>query len=216
MFNADGSTAISTFATGVDSPVAIELGPDGLLYHASAVSGEIRRIRYNGPTAIASSGPVDRLFAADRKFLERRLQGLSRGHSDLLPMGLRRRNDVDGCQSCSHVLDLRCHNVHGGLTVTATDGAQVSTTVRVTVGSQPPVVTITTPATGTITPGQTVIYEGSATDPDEGPLPPTALAWTIRLHHNTHVHVKGSSTGSQGTLTAENHGIGSLACTRSR
>jgi glucose/arabinose dehydrogenase len=211
VFNADGSTAISAFATGVDSPAAIELGPDGLLYYVSAVSGEIRRIRYNGPTAVASVVP-------------------STGYSPLtVSFSSAGSKDPAGGTALTYLWDfgdgttsMEANPVHtyfasevttftAGLTVTATDGAQVSTTVRVTVGSQPPVVTITTPTPGTVTPGQTVTYQGSATDPDEGPLPASALSWTIRLHHNTHVLVVGSSTGSQGTLTAKNYGTGSQA-----
>ncbi|MEO6542853.1 MAG: PQQ-dependent sugar dehydrogenase, partial [Nitrospiraceae bacterium] len=46
------------FATGLSGPVDLELGPDGMLYYVSIVTGQINRIRYNGPTAEASATPA--------------------------------------------------------------------------------------------------------------------------------------------------------------
>jgi glucose/arabinose dehydrogenase/fibronectin type 3 domain-containing protein len=207
----DGSTSISLFAIGIESPMALELGPDGLLYYASAVSGEIRRIRYNGPTAVASAVP-------------------SSGHSPLtVNFSSAGSKDPLGGTALTYLWDFgdgatstAANPVHtysasgtstftAALTVTASGGIQTSTAVRVTVGSLPPLVTITAPANGTfVAPGQLVNYQGFATDPDEGLLPPTALKWTILRHHNTHVHTLGSTIGSQGALTIESHGSGRL------
>jgi hypothetical protein len=57
-----------------------------------------------------------------------------------------------------------------------------------------------------VLPGQTVTYSGSATDPDEGTLPPADLDWTVLLHHNTHVHTHTEGTGATGSFVVENHG----------
>ena len=45
----------TSFATDVQAPVSLEVGPDGMIYYNSFTTGEIRRIRYNGPVAVASA-----------------------------------------------------------------------------------------------------------------------------------------------------------------
>src|SRR6266404_1612974 len=71
------------------------------------------------------------------------------------------------------------------LTVTDPGALSTSTTTKVTVGSLPPVATLTTiPSTGTtVHPGDTITYQGSAVDLDEGQLLGAALSWQILLHH---------------------------------
>lgn len=71
------------------------------------------------------------------------------------------------------------------ITLTATDSrggsgtAQVSVTVE---PNEPPTPTIAGPADGqTFSVGQTVTFEGSATDPEQGPLPGTSLVWASSL-----------------------------------
>lgn len=51
--------------------------------------------------------------------------------------------------------------------------------------------------------GQTITLTGSATDVEDGPLPPSALAWAVRLNHNGgHTHPVFSGTGNNLTFTA--------------
>ena len=58
-FDANGNlTGVLPFATGVDSPVSLELGPDGMLYYISIVSGQVRRVKFSGPVARASATPL--------------------------------------------------------------------------------------------------------------------------------------------------------------
>ena len=69
--------------------------------------------------------------------------------------------------------------------------------------SRPPVPIITAPAEGTFyRAGDTVAFAGSATDPDEGTLPPAKLSWRINFHHLEHTHpVLPETAGiSQGTF----------------
>ena len=80
-------------------------------------------------------------------------------------------------------------------------------TLKITVGSLPPIPTIQTPANGTaVHPGDVVAYQGSATDPEQGVLPASALRWTVLLHHNTHVHTFVGGTGFTGSFVAQDHG----------
>jgi glucose/arabinose dehydrogenase/PKD repeat protein len=74
------------------------------------------------------------------------------------------------------------------LTVTDTQGASDSTTLKIVVGNAP-VPVIETPAAGdTFVVGQQYTLNGSATDAEDGQLAPAKLTWQVRLHHNDHFH----------------------------
>ena len=68
----------------------------------------------------------------------------------------------------------------------------------------PPVVEITSPSNGFVfSAGDVVRFSGTASDAADGPLPPSALTWTILFHHDTHVHPTfGPASGqTEGTFT---------------
>jgi glucose/arabinose dehydrogenase/chitodextrinase len=212
-FDASGNpTDVLEFASDLSAPSNVELGPDGNLYYISFSTGQIRRIRFNGPKAVASATPTSGSSPLQVAFS-------SAGSTD--PSGgtlLYLWDFGDGASSTSpnpsHTYTASgVAHFTATLTVTSTSGASASATVSITVGSRPPVPTISAPADGTTyRQGQTVNYQGSATDPDQGALPPSALSWTVLLHHNTHVHTfVGSSGSSQGSFVVEDHGIGNYA-----
>jgi glucose/arabinose dehydrogenase/fibronectin type 3 domain-containing protein len=194
------------FATDVDSPTSIAMGPDGMLYYTSFVTGQVRRVRYNGPVAQAAVTP-------------------SYGYSPL-SVTFSSAGSVDpGGGSISYLWDFgdgttstAANPTHtytsssvrtfaAQLTVTNSAGLKSTSPVTVTVGSAPPTPTITAPADGTsVIPGQVINYQGSATDPEDGALPASALSWTVLLHHNTHVHSFVGGTGTSGSFQAEDHG----------
>jgi hypothetical protein len=47
--------SVQLFGTDIESPVALSLGPDGIIYCLSFTTGEVRRIRNNGPVAAAAA-----------------------------------------------------------------------------------------------------------------------------------------------------------------
>ncbi len=63
--------------------------------------------------------------------------------------------------------------------------------------NQAPLPTINSPVTGALFAAGDVLHlTGSASDPEDGVLPPSAFTWQVDLHHNTHVHdVTGPVTG---------------------
>lgn len=66
-------------------------------------------------------------------------------------------------------------------------GPSVST-LEIQVG-RPPVLTLSEPLDGSLfTAGQTINVTGSASDPDDGALPASALHWKVVFHHKTHTH----------------------------
>ena len=198
--------SVQPFATDVQSPVNITLGPDGMLYYLSFTTGEVRRIRFNGPVAAASATtPTNGYSPLTVSFSSAGSSNPGGGQlSYLWDFG-------DGTTSTaanpSHTYtSSTVRTFTARLTVTS-QGQSSTDTVSVTVGSLPPTPSITAPADGTtVYPGQTVTYRGSATDPDDGTLGGSALSWTVLLHHNTHVHTFVGGTGDQGSFMAEDHG----------
>jgi glucose/arabinose dehydrogenase len=195
----------ATFATGIAIPTCVEQGPDGLLYFVAFGSGEIRRIRYNGPSATATATPT---YGYSPLLVSFSSAGSTNSAGGSL---LYSWKFGDGTSSTnanpSHTYTTNAVVTYNAL-LTVTSGTQTSTApVKITVGSKPPVPTITAPTNNTgYMPGQTVFYQGSATDPDDGTLSASALSWNILLHHNTHIHTGIYTNGAQGSFVAQNHG----------
>ena len=96
------------------------------------------------------------------------------------------------------------------LRVTDPPGASDTETVTITAGNSPPVASIVTPTAGTTwRVGDTVSFSGSATDPQQGTLPASALSWSLILHHcpsNCHTHPLQDFVGvAGGSFVAPDH-----------
>jgi len=209
----DGSNNVSSiqpFATILGGPVSVELGPDGSLYYISFPTGQLRRLRYaSAPVAAASANPASGNSPLTVSFS-------SNGSNDPKGAALTYRWEFgDGAVSTdpnpTHTyIASSAATFTAKLTVTDTQNVSSSATVNVTVASRPPTATILTPSDGaSVNIGDTVVYRGTATDPDES-LPPSALSWTILLHHNDHVHSYLGGTGTGGSFVIENHGEGTF------
>jgi glucose/arabinose dehydrogenase len=211
VLNPDGSILQNlTFATNIGVPVSTEVGPDGLMYYADFVTGQIRRIRYNGPVAEASANPTSGYSPLQVSFS-------SAGSFDPLGSPLTYLWDFDdGATSTSanpsHTYTTGVvQSYDAQLTVKNNSNVTSSAVVKVTVGSRPPVPNITAPANGTgVVPGQTVNFTGTATDPDQT-LGASALHWEVLLHHNTHIHSFVAGSGFSGSFVAEYHGAGTYS-----
>ncbi|HEY0545139.1 MAG TPA: PQQ-dependent sugar dehydrogenase [Pyrinomonadaceae bacterium] len=210
-FDASGNmSGIQTFATDVVSPVSLELGPDGALYYISLPTGEVRRIKFSGPVAKANANPLSGYSPLNISFS-------SAGSLDPAGGSLTYHWDFgDGATSNSQnpahtytSASVRAFNAV--LTVTDSQAQSAVDRITMTVGSTPPNVTISNPVNGAVvTPGDVVNFQGAATDPDET-LQPNALAWTVLLHHNDHVHPFTTATGAGGSFTVESHGEGAYS-----
>ncbi|MEQ6902947.1 PQQ-dependent sugar dehydrogenase, partial [Nocardioides sp. YIM 152588] len=202
----DNPTGIETFATEVDSPVALSVGPDGLLYYLSFATGEIRRIRSTGPTVVASATPAYGPAPLAVSFSSAGTTSPA-GGALTYDWGF---GDGTGSTEANPTHTYTGTSVQAYtaiLTVTDSEGISGSATASVTVNSTPPVPTISQPADGTpVEPGQTVTFLGGATDAEEGDVPPSGLSWTVLLHHNEHVHQFVTVAGDGGSFVAENHG----------
>ena len=78
-------------------------------------------------------------------------------------------------------------------------------------GNAPPVPSIAAPnASLTYKVGDVITFAGSATDPEDGTLSPSALSWVINISHcpggTCHLHLLTSTTGTGGSFTVPDHG----------
>ena len=167
----DFATAIGTIDGG---PVAIELGPDGLLYYVVFTTGEIARIRHTSGTG--SNFPPFAAAAATspRGYTPLQVGFSSAGSSDPEGGALTYLWEFGDGATATAPNPFHTYTAAGVttfpvlLTVTDPLGAKSTAALTVVVGSTPPVATIDLPASGaSFTVGQTATYHGSATDPDE-------------------------------------------------
>ncbi|MFE2757835.1 PQQ-dependent sugar dehydrogenase [Actinosynnema sp. NPDC059335] len=87
------------------------------------------------------------------------------------------------------------------LTVKDPSGLTGSTNVVITVGNSAPVVTLNTPANGSLFSfGDTVPYTITVTDAEDGAIDCTRVKLSYILGHDSHGHPITSSTGCSGTL----------------
>ena len=202
----------------VDGPygdiVDFDEGPDGALYYVDIgpfggiAAGSVRRIRYTlgnaPPIVVATADPLVGPAPLTVAFS-------SAGSSDPEGASLTYAWDFGDGQASTAPNPSHVYAVNGAYTVrlTVSDGQQqtLSTPLTIRVG-RPPVVTLTSPTNGATFPaGATIQVAGTAQDPDEGPLPPASLSWTVVFHHETHQHpFLGPTAGGSGSFVVPSSG----------
>jgi glucose/arabinose dehydrogenase len=188
---ADGQPdpATRTSFVSASHPVDLEVGPDGDLYYVDLDSGAVRRIGYSA----GNQAPVARVTASPTSGNPPLAVNFSAaGSTDADPgdtMTFAWDLDNDGAfDDATGVTASFTYTTSGAKTarVQATDtfGATDVAGVTITVGQTAPVPSIDTP-TGTpaYAVGATVSFSGSATDPQQGTLPASALSWSADIVH---------------------------------
>jgi glucose/arabinose dehydrogenase len=188
--------------TGVaDGPygeiVDLKQGPDGALYYVdigiswegTTSAGTVRRIRYtlaNAPPVVSAAAiPTSGLAPLTVSFS-------SVGSVDPDGQPLTYGWTFGDSTTSSEANPVHSYATNGTYTarLTVSDGVltSVSGPIIITVGN-PPVATILTPVPGTtFRAGDTISFSGIGTDPETGPLPPSALTWTVQFLHDSHAH----------------------------
>ena len=216
------TTNIATFVDGgLDgsaTPVDLEIGPGGDLFYVNiggrtSNDGEVRRIHYLGtnqpPKAVAQASPTEGAAPLEVSF---DASGSSDPEGDSLAYAWDLDDDgaYDDAATAQATWTYTAEGSHTArLRVTDSQGASDTATVDITVGD-PPTATIDTPLpTTTWKVGDEISFSGSASDPQEGQLPASALSWSVVMHHcpvpeSCHQHpvqdYPGVASGSFATL----------------
>jgi glucose/arabinose dehydrogenase/PKD repeat protein len=209
---------VQNFAQSSPTPVDLEFGPTGELYYADITGGAIKKISFTTagnqqPTALAEATPQGGAVPLDVQF-----DGTGSTDPDLGDT-LTYKWDLDGDGQLDDSVAAQpsfTYTTAGVYTVTLevtdTGGASDTDTITINAGSGPPTASIDAPvATTTWRVGQAITFSGSATDPDDGPLPASALDWSLILHHcstptecHEH-HIQDYENTAGGSFAAPDH-----------
>jgi glucose/arabinose dehydrogenase/chitodextrinase len=220
-----GPPQVGTLGEGVSDmvgqyagPVDLALNPhDGDLYYVvfnGTGPGQVRRIRYAAgnlpPNAVVNATPLYGLPPLKVTFSA---QGTSDPEGQALTYAWDFGNGITASTGSTAVVS-HTYVVSGVYTAVLTvtdplsqaDNAQA----QVIVGNRPPQVGITAPLSGSMHhAGETVVFTGTATDPEDGVLSGTQLQWAGQLHHLNHVHPdQFRATGVSGSFVFPEHGGG--------
>ncbi len=203
------SAGVSTFATGIASPVDLKVSSDGRLYYlargAGAATGVVVRIDYGATAPTITSHPADRTAkpGASATFSVR-----ASGPGTLRYQWQRDGVDISGAAAQDYTIAAVSAADSGArfrARVTNDFGNVLSNQAVLTVSANTaPVATITQPGAGTLySGGQVISYSGTGTDSEDGTLPASAFTWRVDFHHDTHTHpFMAPTTGAKsGTFT---------------
>ncbi|MCC6831394.1 MAG: PQQ-dependent sugar dehydrogenase [Thermoleophilia bacterium] len=188
------------------NPVDIQVTPAGTVAYASISMGQIREIAYissnNPPVAVAKAVP-----ASGAAPLRTTLSAAGSADPDPGATLTYAWRFGDGSTATGPTVT---HTYARGsytatLTVKDQQGATATATVPVDSGNTRPSVTITVPRT-TYRIGDAIPFTISATDAEDGAIPPAKITWAIVIHHLDHLHYDAGHTGAAGTVVSDQHG----------
>ncbi len=201
--------AVTNFVQQAAGPIDLAMGPGGELYYAD-LGGTVRRIRYfpanQPPIANIVANPTTGQVPLTVNFN-------GSGSTDADPADQGRltyqwdfTNDgtVDASGPTANFTYSAAGTFTARLRVTDTLGAFDDETVTIQPGNAAPTAFIDTPAAGTTWKvGDSIAFTGHATDPQQGNLPNSALAWQLRMQHcatptTCHIHILQNWAGVGG------------------
>ena len=182
---------------GPFDPVMLKQGPDGALYYVDFGWGwqetvnpaAIRRIRFisgnQPPVAVVAATPP-----AGQAPLSVSFSSAGSFDPESQPLSYVWTFGDGGTSTAPNPV-----HVYGDagvyvaqLALSDSTATTTSRAILIEVGT-PPQGVITSPAHNLpFRAGDIITFSGTASDPEDGPLPPTAYSWTILFHHDTHVH----------------------------
>ena len=210
MLSPPNYTTSLPFASGISSLVDIAVHTDGSLYYLARGGGEVFRVQFTANTAPSiSSHPSSITVGAGQT------ASFSVTASGTAPLSYQwQRNGANIPNATSPTYSFVTTAADNGAMframVSNSAGSVLSNSATLTVlTNSPPTGVITAPANGTTyRGGQTLTFSGTASDPEQGPLPASAFTWQVDFHHDdhTHPHVAPISGITSGTFTIANRG----------
>jgi glucose/arabinose dehydrogenase len=188
--------AKGNFATGVNRPVDIKVGPDGSMYYlvrgstnsnTSTTNGEVWRITYTASQSpFISAHPTSQTTSVGGSVT---FNVSASGSAPLTYQWQRNGVNISGATSSSYTLSnigLSSSGATFRAVVTNNFGSATSNSATLTVlDNSAPTATITTPLAGTkYNAGQTISFAGTGSDPEDGTLPASAFTWWVDFFHD--------------------------------
>jgi glucose/arabinose dehydrogenase len=198
--------------------VDLEIGPGGDVYEVEHNAGKIVRLIYdlNGhPTASIKASSTKGSAPLTVTLDGSRSSDPDQGDTLTYAWDLDGDGQYDDSTDATTSVTFTDEGVHTvRLQVTDSHGATGRTSTTIEVGDQYPHLTYSSPAASlTWSTGDTIAFSGSAVDPQDGPLPASALHWTATLHHcvdgslnDCHLHPLATWDGvASGDFLAPDH-----------
>ena len=203
---------IVTFASGYGT-TALRTGPGGDIFAVDYDNGRIIRYVYsatnNPPTAVINADPTSGNTPLTVSF-----DATASDDADGDPLTYAWDLDGDGEYDDSTAATVQhtyttAGNVTVRLRVNDGRGGTGTAATKISVANTAPTATITAPGPATTWKvGDTIAFAGTASDPEQGTLPGSALTWTLIMHHcpsDCHAHQITTMTGTSGSFTAPDH-----------
>jgi glucose/arabinose dehydrogenase len=197
----DNGNQVATFATGLSSPVALRVSSDGFLYYLDRGRSSVYRVQYASAPSITQH-PQNQTVPVGGSAT---FTVVASGAQPLSYQWQRDTIDIPGATASAYTrtgVQLQDNGVMFRCRVSNAFGSTTSNPAQLTVSdNQSPVVTIVAPSNDYYNAGDTIGFSGSASDPEDGSLPPSRLSWTIVFHHDVHTHpflgpIDGVSSGT--------------------
>ena len=206
------STAQATeFVTGASQPVDIQVGADGSLYYLARGTSSVMKVRYTtNSSPVITTQPTSQLVSVGYPVT---FSVVASGPPPYSYQWLRNGVNIGGANARTYRIVSTTLSDNGArfrVRVSNAYGNTLSNVAMLSVTSdKPPLGQILTPAQGTTYFGGMVVnYSGSASDFEDGELPPSGFTWQVDFHHDTHLHpFIAATTGSKtGTFTIPTRG----------
>lgn len=199
-----GANAVrASFATSLNgNGLSLAMGTDGNLYYLSRSAGALYRIIYNNTTVPFITNHPDDVVIASGQAATFSVGVL--GSAPLSYQWQKNGTDIPGATAPTFTIPVATPADNGEYRVMVSNslGNAASNVAALSVSANvKPVAEISSPLPGSMyVAGTTINFSGSASDAEDGPLPASALSWSINFFHDTHKHdeppISGVSSGS--------------------
>jgi glucose/arabinose dehydrogenase len=200
------------FASNAAGPVGFFTGPEGDIYYVGIYTGSLYHVTYStanqAPFAFAAADKTSGPAPLTVNFSS---SGSSDPENDNITFAW---DFGDGTAPSDEASPTHVFTANGTFTVTLTvtdEFNNASTkTLLIRSGLIAPELTIHSPASTTVaTPGQAITFSGSATDAQDGTIPPSGLHWQVVIQHcpldSCHAHTLLTHTGATGSFNFPAH-----------